>query len=65
MSKRTSEEEFLICSHCIVQQIGKSLFNLVVLLLQKICLTVVVGRDKMGSTLVGKIIKNQKDDEDE
>ena len=32
---------------------------------QKICLTVVVGRDRMGLTLVGKIIKNQEDDEDE
>ena len=32
---------------------------------QKICLTMVVGRDRMGLTLVGKIIKNQEDDEDE
>ena len=32
---------------------------------QMICLTVVVGRDRMGLALVGKIIKNQKDDEDE
>ena len=40
------------------------LFNLAVLIFL-ICLTVVVGRDRMGLTLVGKIIKNQEDDEDE
>ena len=39
-------------------------FNLAVLILL-ICLTVVVGRDRMGLALVGKMIKNQKDDEDE
>ena len=40
------------------------LFNLAVLIFL-ICLTVVVGCDRMGLALVGKMIKNQKDDEDE